>query len=50
VAEVLLSASVGVAWTDRHDESPDSLIARADSAMYQSKLESSGAVVLAEPA
>ena len=44
-----LSASVGVAWTDRQDESPDALIARADSAMYQSKLEPSGTVVLAGP-
>jgi diguanylate cyclase (GGDEF)-like protein/PAS domain S-box-containing protein len=31
--QIPLSASVGVAWTDRHDESPDALIARADSAM-----------------
>lgn len=45
-----LSASIGVAWTDQGDESPDALIARADSAMYQSKLEASGEVVLAGPA
>ena len=46
--QIELSASVGVAWTDRPDESPDALIARADGAMYQSKLEDSGAIVLAE--
>lgn len=45
--QMQLSASIGVAWTDRPDESPDVLIARADSAMYQSKLEGSGAIVLA---
>ncbi len=45
--QIQLSASVGVAWTDRPNESPDALIARADSAMYQSKLEDSGAIVLA---
>jgi diguanylate cyclase (GGDEF)-like protein/PAS domain S-box-containing protein len=45
--QIQLSASIGVAWTDRHDESSDALIARADSAMYQSKLEASGEVVLA---
>jgi diguanylate cyclase (GGDEF)-like protein/PAS domain S-box-containing protein len=48
--EIQLGASIGVAWTERHDESPDDLIARADCAMYQSKLESSGAVVFARPA
>ena len=44
-----LGASVGVAWTDRVDESPDALTARADRAMYESK--SNGvAVVVAAPA
>jgi diguanylate cyclase (GGDEF)-like protein/PAS domain S-box-containing protein len=42
-----ISASLGVAWTDRGDESPDALIARADGAMYQSKLGGAGAVVMA---
>ena len=41
-------ASVGMAWTDGVDESPDGLTARADRAMYESKL-SGVAVVVAEP-
>lgn len=45
--QIQLSASIGVAWTDRTDESPDGLIAQADGAMYQSKLEASSAVVRA---
>jgi diguanylate cyclase (GGDEF)-like protein/PAS domain S-box-containing protein len=45
--QIQLGASIGMAWTDRPDESPDALIARADRAMYQSKLERSGAVMLA---
>jgi diguanylate cyclase (GGDEF)-like protein/PAS domain S-box-containing protein len=42
---VHLSASLGIAWTDERGASPDELIARADAAMYQSKVE--GGVVLA---
>ena len=45
--QIQLGASIGMAWTDRPDESPDALIARADRAMYQSKLEGSGPVMLA---
>jgi diguanylate cyclase (GGDEF)-like protein len=45
--QMQLSASVGVAWTDSSGESPDALIARADGAMYESKLGATGAVVLA---
>ncbi len=48
--QIELSASVGMAWTDRRDESPDALIARADGAMYESKLGGVGAAVLAAPA
>jgi diguanylate cyclase (GGDEF)-like protein len=44
-----LGASVGLAWTDGTDESPDVLIARADRAMYQSKM-GGPAVVVAAPA
>jgi diguanylate cyclase (GGDEF)-like protein/PAS domain S-box-containing protein len=44
-----LSASVGLAWTDGTDESPDVLTARADRAMYQSKT-GGAAVVVAAPA
>lgn len=44
-----LGASVGLAWTDGIDESPDALTARADRAMYESK--TGGApVVVAAPA
>jgi diguanylate cyclase (GGDEF)-like protein len=44
-----LGASVGLAWTDGADESPDVLTARADRAMYESK--TGGApVVVAAPA
>jgi diguanylate cyclase (GGDEF)-like protein len=44
-----LGASVGLAWTDGTDESPDVLTARADRAMYQSKM-GGAAVVVAAPA
>ena len=44
-----LGASVGLAWTDGVDESPDVLTARADRAMYESKT-GGGAVVVAAPA
>jgi diguanylate cyclase (GGDEF)-like protein len=43
-----LGASVGVAWTNGLDESPDALTARADHAMYQSKT-GGAAVVVAAP-
>ena len=51
VAEGLLElgASVGLAWTDGADESPDVLTARADRAMYESKT-GGAAVVVAAPA
>jgi diguanylate cyclase (GGDEF)-like protein/PAS domain S-box-containing protein len=42
-----LGASVGLAWTNDPGASPDSLIAGADAAMYQSKLSRVGRVVLA---
>jgi diguanylate cyclase (GGDEF)-like protein len=44
-----LGASVGLAWTDGTDESADALTARADRAMYESKV-SGVAVVVAAPA
>lgn len=44
-----LGASVGLAWTDGDDESPDMLTARADRAMYESKT-GGAAVVVAAPA
>jgi diguanylate cyclase (GGDEF)-like protein/PAS domain S-box-containing protein len=44
-----LGASVGLAWTDGTGESPDALTARADRAMYESKL-GGVAVVVAAPA
>jgi diguanylate cyclase (GGDEF)-like protein len=43
-----LGASVGLAWTDGTDESPDALTARADRAMYESKTGGE-AVVVAGP-
>jgi diguanylate cyclase (GGDEF)-like protein len=42
---VALAASIGVAWTGPPGEAADSLIARADAAMYQSKLAGAGSVV-----
>ncbi len=42
---VMLRASVGFAWTSAIDESPDALVARADAAMYKSKLDGTGSVV-----
>ena len=42
-----LAASVGVAWTDGSDESPDVLTARADRAMYESKTGGTPVVVAA---
>jgi two-component system cell cycle response regulator len=46
--ELQTSATVGVAWTNETSVSPDALIARADTAMYQSKLDRVGSVVVAE--
>jgi PleD family two-component response regulator len=43
-----LGASVGLAWSDGIDESPDALTARADRAMYESKT-GGAAVVVASP-
>lgn len=43
-----LGASIGVAWTVGLDESPDVLTARADRAMYESKLNGSVVVVAAD--
>jgi diguanylate cyclase (GGDEF)-like protein/PAS domain S-box-containing protein len=40
-----LGASVGMAWTDGVDESPDLLTARADRAMYESKTGGAAVVV-----
>ena len=36
-AKLTLEASVGIAWTQEEDESADTLIAQADTAMYRSK-------------
>jgi diguanylate cyclase (GGDEF)-like protein/PAS domain S-box-containing protein len=44
---ITLAASVGVAWSSGSDESPDALVARADSAMYQSKSAGNGSAALA---
>jgi diguanylate cyclase (GGDEF)-like protein len=46
-SHVTLQASVGFAWTVALDESPDALVARADAAMYKSKLDGTGSVVQA---
>lgn len=43
--QITLAASIGVAWTCPPEEPADSLIARADAAMYQSKVAGIGAVV-----
>lgn len=43
--EITLKASVGFTWTTSRDESPDALVARADAAMYQSKMTGIGSVV-----
>jgi diguanylate cyclase (GGDEF)-like protein/PAS domain S-box-containing protein len=45
--EIRLGASVGVAWCPLGECSPDALIARADRAMYESKLSGTGAVAIA---
>lgn len=45
--DLRVGASVGLAWTNRANESPDALIARADRAMYESKLGGTGAVSIA---
>lgn len=42
-----IAASAGVAWSPLGGQSPDELIARADAAMYRSKLERAGAAILA---
>jgi diguanylate cyclase (GGDEF)-like protein/PAS domain S-box-containing protein len=42
-----VGASVGVAWTDAPDATPDSLVAAADAAMYRSKREGRSEAVLA---
>ena len=47
-SDVRSGASVGVAWSQPRSESPDRLIARADAAMYESKLGRAGRVVLAD--
>lgn len=39
---IATSASVGVAWTNRFDGSPDALVAEADAAMYRSKRAGTG--------
>jgi diguanylate cyclase (GGDEF)-like protein len=44
---ITLRASVGFAWTITSEESPDALVARADAAMYTSKLDGVGSVVQA---
>jgi diguanylate cyclase (GGDEF)-like protein len=44
---VTIGASVGVAWTDAPDATPDSLVAAADDAMYRSKRSGASEVVLA---
>ena len=46
--DVRTGASVGVAWSEAQAESPDRLIARADAAMYESKLGRAGKVVRAD--
>jgi diguanylate cyclase (GGDEF)-like protein len=45
--DIPLSASVGFTWSASADESPDAIVARADAAMYQSKLAGVGSVVQA---
>jgi diguanylate cyclase (GGDEF)-like protein len=42
-----LRASIGVALSSASDTSPDALVARADAAMYQSKLTGTGSIVQA---
>ncbi|PFG34255.1 diguanylate cyclase [Sanguibacter antarcticus] len=42
---IATSASVGVAWTDSFEESPDALVAEADAAMYRSKRAGTGQAV-----
>lgn len=44
---IATSASVGVAWSDRRDSSPDALVAAADGAMYRSKRTRDGQAVIA---
>jgi diguanylate cyclase (GGDEF)-like protein len=46
-AAVIIGASVGVAWTSAPEATPDSLVAAADTAMYDSKRAGRSQVVLA---
>jgi len=48
-AQISLSASVGVACSDVGDCSADELVGQADAAMYESKREGAGRVVLFQP-
>jgi diguanylate cyclase (GGDEF)-like protein/PAS domain S-box-containing protein len=45
-AEISLCASVGVAWTDTGEVDADSLVGRADAAMYESKRAATGTPVV----
>jgi GGDEF domain-containing protein len=42
-------ASIGVAWTINDGSEPDTLVARADSAMYASKRQGAGRPILSNP-
>jgi diguanylate cyclase (GGDEF)-like protein len=45
-SRVSMSASIGIAWADTNDSDADSLVRRADAAMYRAKREATGRPVV----
>jgi diguanylate cyclase (GGDEF)-like protein len=45
-SRVAMSASIGIAWADADDTDADSLVRRADAAMYQAKRDATGRPVV----
>ncbi|MDQ1508484.1 MAG: hypothetical protein QOG50_328 [Actinomycetota bacterium] len=48
-SRVTMSASIGIAWADSHDDDADALVRRADAAMYVAKREATGRPVIYSP-
>jgi diguanylate cyclase (GGDEF)-like protein/PAS domain S-box-containing protein len=48
-SRVTMSASIGIAWADSHDDDADALVRRADAAMYVAKREATGRPVVYSP-
>ncbi len=45
-SRVSTSASIGIAWADSDDDNADSLVRRADAAMYRAKRDATGRPVV----